>query len=109
MKDNILKKIKLNKPLSFFILILWCAVVAFLFLTAPSLSKLVSEKGGIQLPDDYSSKISDILQSDNKFNSKDSYIAVFHSSNKLTDENLKNIKDTIYRLKSKKIVIIFKV
>lgn len=101
MKDNILKKIKLNKPLSFFILIIWCAVVAFLFLTAPSLSKLVSEKGGIQLPDDYSSKISDILQSDNKFNSKDSYIAVFHSSNKLTDENLKNIKDTIDRLKSK--------
>nr|WP_283688981.1 hypothetical protein [Clostridium perfringens] len=42
MKDNILKKIKLNKPLSFFILIIWCAVVAFLFLTAPSLSKLVS-------------------------------------------------------------------
>ena len=101
MKDNILKKIKLNKPLSFFILIIWCAVVAFLFFTAPSLSKLVSEKGGIQLPDDYSSKISDILQSDNKFNSKDSYIAVFHSSNKLTDENLKNIKDTIDRLKSK--------
>lgn len=100
MKENLLKNFKLNKPLSFFILVLWCALVAFLFLTAPSLSKLVSEKGGIQLPNDYSSKISEILQENNQFNSNDSYIAVFHSDSKLTDENLKNIKSTIDRLKS---------
>ncbi|EGT3616860.1 MMPL family transporter [Clostridium perfringens] len=102
MKENLLKNFKLNKQLSFFILILWCAIVAFLFSTAPSLSKLVSEKGGIQLPNDYSSKISEILQENNQFNSNDSYIAVFHSDSKLTDENLKNIKSTIDKLKSEK-------
>lgn len=100
MKENLLKNFKLNKPISFFILVLWCAIVAFLFLTAPSLSKLVSEKGEIQLPNDYSSKISEILQENNQFNNNDSYIAVFHSNSKLTDDNLKNIKDTIDRLKS---------
>ena len=99
MRNNI-KNIKINKPIGFLILIIWCILIAFLLLTAPSLSKLVSEKGGIQLPNDYSSKISDILESDNKFNSNDSYIAVFHSENTLTDENLKNIKATIERLKS---------
>ncbi|MGG5460733.1 MMPL family transporter [Clostridium sp. B9] len=102
MKENILKKFKFNKKFSFLILIIWCMVVGFLLITAPSLSKLVSEKGGIQLPNDYSSKISDILNSNNQFNSNDSYIAVFHSDSKLTAENLSNIKNTINRLKDNK-------
>lgn len=101
MKEGNSKK-NLKKVYSFGILILWCVVALVLVFNSPSLTKLVSVKGGIQLPNDYSSKISSILKDNNKFNSNDSYIAVFHSDNGLNDIDKQNIKNTIENLKHDK-------
>ena len=52
MEEGKSKK-RLKKFFSFITLILWCVVVLILLFNSPSLSKLVTKKGGIQLPDDY--------------------------------------------------------
>ena len=107
MEEGKSKK-RLKKFFSFITLILWCVVVLILLFNSPSLSKLVTKKGGIQLPDDYSSKISTLLKENNKFNSNDSYIAVFHSNNGLNESDKENIKNTIEILKKDKSSIYIK-
>lgn len=79
---------------------IWIVAIIFLTLNSPSLTKLVSEKGGIQLPNDYSSKVAEQLSKDNALNSNDSCIAVFHSDSELTNADKENIKQTINNLKN---------
>ncbi len=95
MEHNGKKKILKCIPL-----FIWIVAIIFLTLTSPSLTKLVSEKGGIQLPNDYSSKVAEQLAKDHGLNSNDSCIAVFHSDSELTDANKENIKHTINNLKN---------
>lgn len=81
-------------------LIIWIVAIIFLTLTSPSLTKLVSEKGGVQLPNGYSSKVAEQLAKDHGLNSNDSCIAVFHSDSELTSANKENIKQTVNNLKN---------
>ena len=101
MKEGNSKR-SLNNVFSFAILILWGVIALVLVFNSPSLTKLVTAKGGIQLPNDYSSKISSILKNNDKFNSNDSYIAIFHSNNGINEVDKENIKNTIETLKRDK-------
>ena len=92
------KGLKKKKYLSLLIIVFWVVLVGVLLFNSPSLSKLVAKKGGIQLPNDYSKKIETLINSNNKFNSDDSYIAVFHNDNGLTEIDKDNIKNTLENL-----------
>lgn len=81
-------------------LLIWIVAIIFLTVVSPSLTKLVSEKGGVQLPNGYSSKVAEQLAKDHGLDSNDSCIAVFHSDSELTSANKENIKQTVNNLKN---------
>ncbi|MGL4570800.1 MAG: MMPL family transporter [Clostridium sp.] len=93
-----------NKKIIFSVtaLILWGIMVAALLIISPSLTNLVSTKGGIKLPNGYSDRIGEELQNNLKFNSNNTYLAVFHSDNELTKKDKDNIKKTINNISEDK-------
>lgn len=86
-----------NKKLlfSFTAIGIWVVMLIVLLISSPSLTNLVSTKGGIKLPNGYSDRIADELKDNLKFNSNNTYLAVFHSNTGLTKEDKDNIKKTI--------------
>lgn len=86
-----------NKKLlfSFTAIGIWVVMLIVLLISSPSLTNLVSTKGGIKLPNGYSDRIADELKDNLKFNSINTYLAVFHSNSELTKEDKDNIKKTI--------------
>ncbi|WP_068776665.1 MMPL family transporter [Paenibacillus sp. FJAT-26967] len=89
------------------VLVLWIAVAAGLFLTAPNMENLVREKGQITVPDGYSSTTASKLIEEMKKGTKEvageeSSVLVFHSENKLTDAELAEIKRGTEKLKNAK-------
>ncbi|MEG2194442.1 MAG: MMPL family transporter [Terrisporobacter sp.] len=93
-----------NKKIVFSViaLSLWIIMVTVLLIIAPSLTNLVSTKGGIKLPNGYSDRIGEELRNNLKFNSNNTYLAVFHSDNELTKENKENINKTINNISENK-------
>ncbi|WP_175640608.1 MMPL family transporter [Metabacillus schmidteae] len=89
-----------------FVIIGWIAVVVGLFLAAPNMGNLVSEKGQISVPDGYSSSLADeILNEVQKQDSVGDEITaalVFHNENKLTNDEIKEAEKAIGLLEENK-------
>ncbi|MEK3734223.1 MMPL family transporter [Paenibacillus sp. FSL M8-0334] len=85
-----------------FIMILWIAVAAGLFLTAPSMADLVREKGQLSVPDGYSSsRASQILReaSDSEDGRSLSQVAlVFNKPDGLSEADQDSIRQGVERL-----------
>ncbi|RCX21382.1 RND superfamily putative drug exporter [Fontibacillus phaseoli] len=87
----------------------WIAAAVLLFLTAPSMSDLVREKGDIVVPEGYSSStaaaiLADI--SDAKGGEKESQIAlVFHSSKGLIGEDKNEVEQALKALRDQEVQI----
>lgn len=89
-----------------FILAVWIAAVAVLFVTAPNMADLVREKGQITVPDGYSSSLADnILKEVDKQGSGNEVgdtVLVFHNKDGLTADNLTEIERAVQMLDSRK-------
>ncbi|MCO7176548.1 MMPL family transporter [Sporolactobacillus kofuensis] len=81
----------------------WVIGLVVLMLTAPNMNQLVRDKGGYAMPKDYSTSKAGILEK--KFSSNQDttpYIAVFHSNQELSPDNLNTIKQTLNKVKKDK-------
>ncbi|MFV0560570.1 MAG: MMPL family transporter [Enterococcus sp.] len=80
--------------------VFWIALLAISLVTMPNISSLVREKGQITLPDDVQSQVATTINQ-KMTNSKNGteIIAVFHSDDKLTDKENKQINQKITDLK----------
>ncbi|ALC80244.1 MULTISPECIES: MMPL family transporter [Bacillus] len=88
-----------------FVLAAWIAAVAVLLFLSPNMTQLVSEKGNIEVPEGYSSRLADdILANAQEADSGDeSQVAlVFHKDDKLTKEDYEEAKEAIQTLNEKK-------
>lgn len=90
--------------LRWIIAVVWIAAAVLLMWQSPDMAKLVREKGQLAVPDGYPSKIAgDILDKhSSKEKGVESFIAVFHKEEKLTDMQLSEIENTVNRLKNEK-------
>lgn len=88
-----------------YIVVLWIAVAAGLFVMAPSMADLVREKGQITVPDGYSSSMADhMLKEVSKQGGSEEIgdtVLVFHHNEGLSSDNLADIEASIQLLKSK--------
>lgn len=88
------------------VMIAWIAIVAGLFLSAPNMADLVSQKGQITVPDEYSSslagKIMDEVQEQDGNSDTTQVALVFHSDKKLTKEKINEAEKAIRKLEDKK-------
>ncbi|WP_410769316.1 MMPL family transporter [Fontibacillus sp. BL9] len=85
------------------IVLVWIAAAVLLFLTAPSMSDLVREKGDIVVPEGYSSSTASAILadiSDAKGGEKESQIAlVFHSDQGLNTEDKNEVEQALKALR----------
>lgn len=86
------------------IVALWVVAAVVLIMKSPDMNQLVRDKGQLEIADGYPSSVaSDII---NKHSSKEkgteAFIVVFHDNKKFSDSQLKNIEQTIDRLKKEK-------
>lgn len=84
-----------------FVLAAWIAAVAVLLFFSPNMAHLVSEKGSIEVPEGYSSRLAeDILANAQETDSGDkSQVAlVFHKEDKLTEKDYEEAEDAIQTL-----------
>jgi putative drug exporter of the RND superfamily len=89
-----------------FILAAWVAVIAVLFMAAPNMEKLVREKGQISVPEGYSSTIAESIleevQSSENSGSDLQTALVFHSDDKLTEDDFAAAKKAVSQLEANK-------
>ncbi|MGG3570931.1 MMPL family transporter [Bacillus gobiensis] len=88
-----------------FVLAAWIAAVAVLLFLSPNMTQLVSEKGSIEVPEGYSSRLADdILANAQETDSEDeSQVAlVFHKDDKLTKADYEEAKEAIQTLDDNK-------
>ncbi len=89
-----------------FVIIGWIAVVIGLFLIAPNMGELVSEKGQISVPEGYSSSLAEEIL--NEVQEKESVgdeitaALVFHNEKKLTNDEMKEAEKAIRLLEENK-------
>lgn len=77
--------------------IFWLVLSIIMIITMPNLDILVREKGQIQMPSYVQSAIAERLQTEMQADGKENYqfIAVFHSKEKMTDEQKNEIDELI--------------
>lgn len=81
----------------------WAMIVAGLVYIAPSMSDLVREKGRIEVPEGYSSKLASQLIVEGYGKRNSSQVAlVFYSDQKLTNHEVKEAEEAINRLEQNK-------
>jgi putative drug exporter of the RND superfamily len=89
-----------------FILAAWVAFIAVLFMAAPNMEKLVREKGQISVPEGYSSTLAESIleevQSSENSGSDLQTALVFHSDDKLTEDDLAAAKKAVSQLEANK-------
>lgn len=85
-------------------IMIWVVAIVLLWAAMPNLGDLVREKGGLQLPGNYSSKIAEKLLNELNGVKSDSdvidVVAVFHSEKELTLDELKDIENGISNIKA---------
>lgn len=81
----------------------WVVVSIVMILTMPNLDKLVREKGQVTMPDYVQSTIANEILTNMETDGKENYqfIAVFHSKNKLTNEQKEEIDEIINEFRQK--------
>ncbi len=89
-----------------FILAAWVAFIAILFMVAPNMEKLVREKGQISVPEGYSSTLAEsileeVLSSENSGSDLQTAL-VFHSDDKLTEDDFAAAKKAVSQLEANK-------
>jgi putative drug exporter of the RND superfamily len=88
------------------VLVAWIAIITVLIMSAPNMESLVRQKGQINVPDGYSSTLSQKILKDvqSKENSgRDVQTAlVFHSDKKLTKSDLARAEKAVNQLEDKK-------
>ncbi|PLR99097.1 MMPL family transporter [Bacillus sp. T33-2] len=89
-----------------FVIVVWIAVVAGLFMAAPNMAELVREKGQINVPEGYSSTLADEIMEDvqkQEGGGDESQVAlVFHEDKKLTASHIEEAEKAIRKLEEKK-------
>lgn len=77
--------------------IFWLVLSIIMIITMPNLDILVREKGQVEMPSNVQSAVAERLQTKMQADGKENYefIAVFHSKEKMTDEQKKEIDDLI--------------
>ncbi len=89
-----------------FVIIGWVAIVVGLFLVAPNMAGLVSEKGQISVPDGYSSSLADEIlnevQEQESVRDETTVALVFHNDEKLTNDEIKEAEKAIHLLEENK-------
>lgn len=91
-----------KKNLRWISLILWTILIIALAIFSPSLTKLVSEKGAIVLPNDYPPQVIKQLSIENGGENNNQYIAVFNVPTGLTNADENNIKATLNKISKEK-------
>ncbi|WP_353640703.1 MMPL family transporter [Thermoactinomyces sp. DSM 45891] len=85
------------------IALIWGIIVAGLVYVAPSMSDLVREKGRIEIPEGYSSKLASQLIVEGYGKRNSSQVAlVFYSDQKLTNHEIKEAEEAVNRLEQNK-------
>lgn len=84
--------------------IFWLVISILMIVTMPNLDTLVREKGQVEMPDYVQSTIAKNILTEMETDGKENYqfIAVFNSSDKLTDEQKQEIDELIEVLTEKK-------
>ncbi|MGD6842856.1 MMPL family transporter [Bacillus infantis] len=89
-----------------FVIIAWIAVIAGLFLLAPNMADLVREKGQVDVPEEYSSKLAgqimDEVQKQEGGGDETSVALVFHDDKKLSADQIKEAEEAINNLEANK-------
>ncbi|WP_394184053.1 MMPL family transporter [Metabacillus halosaccharovorans] len=89
-----------------FVIIGWIAVVVGLFLIAPNMGELVSEKGQISVPEGYSSSLAEEIlnevQEQDSVGDEITAALVFHNKEKITNEEIKEAEKAIRLLEENK-------
>ncbi|MGD6894246.1 MMPL family transporter [Bacillus infantis] len=89
-----------------FVLIAWIAVIAGLFFLAPNMADLVREKGQVDVPEEYSSKLAgqimDEVQKQEGGGDETSVALVFHDDKKLSADQIKEAEKAINDLEANK-------
>lgn len=89
-----------------FVILGWIAVVVGLFLVAPNMGDLVSEKGQINVPEGYSSSLADEIltevQEQDSVGDETTAALVFHNEEKLTNDEIKEAEKAIRLLEKNK-------
>lgn len=89
-----------------FVIIGWIAVVIGLFLIAPNMGELVSEKGQISVPEGYSSSLAEEIlnevQEQESVGDEITAALVFHNEKKLTNDEMKEAEKAIRLLEENK-------
>ncbi|MDZ5472188.1 MMPL family transporter [Bacillus sp. 31A1R] len=88
------------------VMIAWIAIVVGLFVAAPNMAELVREKGQINVPEGYSSRLAseimDEVQKDEGKGDGTQVALVFHNDKKLTNEEINEAEKAIRALENKK-------
>jgi putative drug exporter of the RND superfamily len=88
------------------VIVAWVAIVASLFMVAPNMADLVREKGQIDVPEGYSSKLASQIMEEvqNKQGGVDEaqVALVFHNDKQLTDAEVKEAEKAINALEENK-------
>jgi putative drug exporter of the RND superfamily len=89
-----------------FVIIAWIAVIAGLFFLAPNMADLVREKGQVDVPEEYSSKLAgqimDEVQKQEGGGDETSVALVFHDDKKLSADQIKQAEKAIDNLEANK-------
>ena len=81
---------------------MWAILIIILALVSPSLTKLVSEKGAITLPNNYPPQVLKQLSIESGGDKSNQYIAVFNVPSGLTSTDENNIKNTLNKVSENK-------
>ncbi|MBD1382318.1 MMPL family transporter [Metabacillus arenae] len=88
------------------VMIAWIAACAGLFFIAPNMADLVKEKGQLEMPDGYSSKLAEQIMENVNEQEKTGAVSqvalVFHSDKKLTEQDYKEAEKAIAKLEANK-------
>ncbi|WP_174728537.1 MMPL family transporter [Mesobacillus harenae] len=89
-----------------FVIVAWIAIVVGLFMAAPNMAELVREKGQIDVPEEYSSRLASEIMTDvqeQEGGGNQTQVAlVFHSSEKLTETEIKEAEKAVQLLEENK-------
>ncbi|MDP5274316.1 MMPL family transporter [Chengkuizengella axinellae] len=75
--------------------LLWITAIIILLMNAPNMGELVREKGQINVPEGYPSKIAEEILNNNEVENSISSVLVFHNPNGLDDEEMRQIEEVI--------------
>ncbi|TCP69267.1 MMPL family transporter [Baia soyae] len=84
------------------VLLSWVLLIAGLFYISPNMADLVREKGNIEVPKGYSSKIASQLLAEVDGKNRSQVALVFYNDNKLTEGDIQEAKKAIDLLEQKK-------